>query len=137
MQGCCSHSQGEVLVFTCAGAAYSGQVANRAGVEVMKKRGLGQLFCITALAAEQPDKLQRARDAACRVVIDGCEDACARKIAEKAGLPVDAHLVVTDLGIEKQPAEPHVLVHARRVVDELAQRMTGRSGTVGGPLCCA
>ena len=79
--------RGETLIFTCAGAAYSGQVANRAGVRLAQD-GVGNLFCAAAVAAERPDKLARSRAAARRVVVDGCEDHCARRVLENAGLPV-------------------------------------------------
>lgn len=114
---CCS-GNGETLVFTCAGAAYSGQLANRAGVDLMKA-GTAQLFCIAALAAELPDKLERARNAARRIAIDGCDDHCCRRIMEKVGVPVDVHVTVTDIGIEKQPEEPHFLVHTKRLVEKV------------------
>jgi len=118
----CCGGNGETLVFTCAGAAYSGQLANRAGVDLMKA-GKASLFCIAALAAELPDKLKRAKNAGKRIAIDGCDDHCCRKIMEKVGVPVDIHVAVTDLGIEKQPQEPHVLVHAKCVVDEVKRRL--------------
>jgi uncharacterized metal-binding protein len=57
-------------------------------------------------------------------VIDGCEDHCARKIMEKAGLPVDLHVDVTELGIEKKPAEPHLLLHTKRVVEHVAEALS-------------
>jgi uncharacterized metal-binding protein len=114
--GCCS-SGGEKLIFTCAGAAYSGQVANRAGVQLMEQ-GAGQLFCIAAVAAGIPQKMERARDAAVRIAIDGCEDHCVRKTLEKAGLKADLHVVVTDLGIEKKPAQPNLISDAKKVVEQ-------------------
>lgn len=117
VNGCCCG--GETLVFTCAGAAYSGQLANRAGVDLMKQ-GRAKLFCVAALAAELPDKLERARAAWARIAIDGCEDHCCRRIMEKLGLPVDVHTVVTELGIDKQPADSHFLVHTKRVVERTA-----------------
>jgi uncharacterized metal-binding protein len=111
---CCT--SGETLIFTCAGAAYSGQVANRAGVDSMKRQ-FGSLFCTAAVGAGIPQKSDRARKAARRIAIDGCEDHCCRTMLEKAGMPVDAHVVVTDLGIEKAPATPHLIRDACRVCD--------------------
>jgi uncharacterized metal-binding protein len=111
-------SNGETLIFTCAGAAHSGQVANRAGVNLAQEDA-GKLFCVAAVGADIPDKMERARNAVRRVVIDGCEDHCARKIMEKAGLPVDLHVDVTQLGIEKQPAEPQLVLNAKRVVEHV------------------
>jgi len=116
MSECCSKNGGETLVFTCAGAAYSGQVANRAGVDLMKA-GAGTLFCAAAVAADRPDKVERTREAACRVVIDGCDEDCARRILETAGMNVDVHIDVTTLGIEKSPEHPHILTHAKRVAE--------------------
>jgi len=124
---CPDPGAGETLVFTCAGAAYSGQVSNRAGVGLMQE-GLGNLFCIAAIAAGIPDKMERARNAHKRVVIDGCDDHCCRKILEKAGLSVDLHLDVADLGIEKKPAQPQMLHDAKRVVEHVTE-MLGKAGS--------
>ena len=132
----CCGGNGETLVFTCAGAAYSGQLANRAGVDLMKA-GKASLFCIAALAAELPDKLERARNGGKRIAIDGCDDHCCRKIMEKVGVPVDIHVAVTDLGIEKQPKDPHILVQAKRVVAEVESRLEeGTAPSTGPTRCC-
>jgi len=131
----CCGGNGETLVFTCAGAAYAGQLANHAGIDLMKA-GKAKLFCVAALAAELPEKLDRAGSAGKRIAIDGCDDHCCRKIMEKVGVPVDIHVAVTDLGIEKQPAEPHMLVHARRVVEEVENRLQGGASPSAGPTCC-
>jgi len=119
---CCGEHSGETLVFTCAGAAYSGQVSNRAGVNLMQD-GFGNLFCAAAVAAEIPEKLERARQAGKRVVIDGCEDHCARKIMEKAGFPVDVHLDVSTIGIPKKPDKPEMINDARRAADAVRGRI--------------
>ena len=109
---------GERLIFTCAGAAYSGQVANRAGVQLME-RGAGSLFCIAAVAAGIEQKMDRARKAVQRIAIDGCEDHCVRKTLEKAGLRADVHVVVTELGIGKKPAQPNMISDAKKVAAQV------------------
>ncbi len=113
--GCCG-GRGETLVFTCAGAAYSGQVANRAGVQLMQQNA-GSLFCIAAIAAGIDDKIDRARRAARRVTIDGCEDRCALKVLERAGLVADVQIALTDVGVEKKPAVPKLIDDARAAVE--------------------
>ncbi len=120
--GCCGGNSGETLIFTCAGAAHAGQVANRAGVELMAEKE-GKLFCVAAVAAEIPEKLERARSARIRVAIDGCEDRCCLKVLDRARLPPAVHVVVTDLGIEKSPKEPHMIVDAKRTVDAVKERL--------------
>lgn len=119
MTGACgSEGGGETLVFTCAGAAHSGQVSNRAGVSLAQE-GLGNLFCSAAVGAGIPEKLERARQAGRRIVIDGCADHCARKILAMAGLAVDLHVDVTQLGVEKKPAQPQLINDAKKVVEHV------------------
>jgi uncharacterized metal-binding protein len=89
--------------------------------------GLGKLYCLAAVSAGCETKLPRARAASRRLAIDGCEEHCARRTLELAGLPVHVHLVLTDMGIEKQPAEPHFDVHTRQIVDKL-QNLAGPEG---------
>jgi uncharacterized metal-binding protein len=119
----CNDKNGETLVFTCCGAAYSGQVSNRAGVN-LSQEGAGNLFCIAAVGAGVPDKMDRARTAGRRVVIDGCADHCGRRIMEAAGLPVELHVDVTTLGIQKKPATPALMNDASRVVEHVKASLT-------------
>jgi uncharacterized metal-binding protein len=122
METCGCDASGERLIFTCAGAAYSGQVANRSGVQLMEQ-GAGNLFCIAAVAAGVEQKLDRARKAGQRIAIDGCDDHCVRKTLEKAGLTADLHVVVTELGIEKKPAQPNLISDAKKVVEAVKQKL--------------
>ena len=115
---CCGGNEAETLIFTCAGAAYSGQVSNRAGVNLMQN-GTGILFCIAAVGAGIPDKLERARAAGRRIAIDGCEEHCARKILERADLSVEVHVDVTSLGVEKKPDRPQMVLDAKRVTEHV------------------
>jgi uncharacterized metal-binding protein len=128
--GCCG-AGGETLVFTCAGAAYCGQVANRAGVQ-LAEQGTGQLFCLAAIGGRVEAKMDRARQAEACVAIDGCEDHCARKTLELAGLTVEAHVVLSDMGIEKKPAQPNMISDAKRVVERVRQML----GSAGGRTSC-
>ena len=111
---------GETLIFTCAGAAHSGQVANRAAVQ-LTEQGLGHIFCLAAVSARIEDKLERSRKAGMRVALDGCEAHCARRTLEMAGLPVDVHLDLTTLGIEKKPASPSIINDAKKTVTHVKE----------------
>ncbi len=113
----------ETLIFPCAGASHVGQVTNRAALD-LTLRGKGQAFCLAAMSAGIEEKLRRSREARFRVAIDGCEDHCARKTLESAGLAVDAHVVLTtDLGQEKKPASPDMIGDSKRVVEVVAQML--------------
>lgn len=118
---CCGEIM-ETLVFTCAGAAYSGQVANHVGVTLHREKD-ANLFCIAAVAAGLPEKLERARKAAIRIAIDGCDDKCCKVVLEKAGLPVDVYVNVTDQGIEKKPEKPHMAEDTTVVVAKVKQAL--------------
>ncbi len=118
------NAEGETLIFTCAGAAHAGQVANRAGVQLRQEQA-GALFCVVAVAADVPDKVERTRKAARRVIIDGCDDRCCRKVMDKAGMPVDLDVLVTDLGIEKQPDQPSLINDSKKVVEHVKARLGG------------
>jgi uncharacterized metal-binding protein len=120
--GCNCGCNGETLIFTCAGAAHSGQAANQAGIK-LAQAGAGNLFCVAAVGAGIPEKLERTRKAGRRIVIDGCSDHCARKILEKAGFTVDVHVDVTELGVEKKPAQPRMINDAKKIADHVTQRL--------------
>ncbi len=123
MASCCGGDGSEKLIFPCAGASYVGQVTNRAAME-MTLRGAGQAFCLAAMSGRIEEKLERARKAGLRIAIDGCEDHCARKTLEFAGLPIDAHVVLTtELGIEKKPAKPDMLGHTKRTIELIGQKV--------------
>jgi uncharacterized metal-binding protein len=125
MASCCGGDGKETLIFPCAGASHVGQVTNRAALDPAL-RGKGQAFCLAAMSARIEEKLKRAREAGTRIAIDGCEDHCARKTLESAGLPVDLHMVLTgDLGMEKKPASPNVIGDTKRVVEAVLGKLEG------------
>jgi uncharacterized metal-binding protein len=119
-------SNPETLLFPCAGAAHCGRVSYAAALE-LTGNGLGQVFCLAAVAAGIEDKLDRARAAGMRVAIDGCDDHCARRTLETARLPVDVHLVLTDHGIERLPVCASVTTDARGVVELFRRSLVART----------
>ena len=131
MASCCGGNGKEKLLFPCAGASHVGQVTNRAALD-LTLRGKGQAFCLAAMSGRIEEKLKRSREAALRIAIDGCEDHCARKTLEFAGLPVDVHIVLTtDLGMEKKPSAPNMIGDTKRAVEAVVQKLEGKGG------CCA
>ncbi len=131
MASCCGGNGNEKLIFPCAGASHVGQVTNRAALG-LTVGGKGQAFCLAAMSGRIEEKLKRSQEAALRVAIDGCEDHCARKTLEFAGLPVDVHIVLTtDLGMEKKPAAPNMIGDTKRVVETVTKKLEEKGG------CCA
>lgn len=123
MTSCCDGNGNEKLIFPCAGASHVGQVTNRAAIG-LTVGGKGQTFCLAAMSGRIEEKLKRSREAALRIAIDGCEDQCARKTLEFAGLPVDVCIVLTtDLGMEKKPAAPNMIGDTKRFVEAVSKKL--------------
>lgn len=92
-----------VMILSCSGNCNAGQLANRAAVELAEE-GFGVMLCLAGIAAGSSAFVQAAADADLRIVIDGCDCACGRTILENAGIPLEKHVVVTQLGICRNSA---------------------------------
>jgi uncharacterized metal-binding protein len=99
MTDCCA-SNDNVLLFACSGGSNVAQIANDAA-KALDQLGQGRMYCAVGVAAGFPSFIETANQAERRVAIDGCEVRCLKKAFEAAGVPVDVHVVVTDLGIAK------------------------------------
>ncbi len=99
----CAGGDKSRIIFPCCGQANTGQISNQAAIQ-LDDEGYGGYAC-TALLVSSESLARRAKEADEVVAIDGCGMHCAKKIAEKAGVPVHQHLVITDLGIEKKSGD--------------------------------
>ncbi len=95
---CCS--QGDILVFTCSGAANVGQVANQAAVD-LQQEGVAKMLCLAAIGGNVQSMIAMAQAGKQVVGIDGCPEGCTQKTMERAQLSLTHHVVVTELGFEK------------------------------------
>ncbi len=59
------------------------------------------MYCAVGVTSRLPSFIETANQASRRVAIDGCEVHCLKKGFEAAGVSINVHVVVTDLGIEK------------------------------------
>lgn len=99
MADCCA-SNDNTLLFACSGGSNVAQIANDAA-KALDQLGQGRMYCAIGVVARLPKFIETANQADKRVAIDGCEVQCLKKGFEAAGVPVDVHVVVTDLGIAK------------------------------------
>ncbi|MGB8992080.1 MAG: putative zinc-binding protein [Desulfobaccales bacterium] len=88
------------MILACSGGSNVGQLSNQAAIELTQE-GFGKLSCLAGVGAHLSGFVQSARDIDNLVVIDGCEVGCAKGVLEHAEVRLQAYLVVTDLGIEK------------------------------------
>jgi len=120
--GCAPAAAGEKLIFACSGAADVGAVSDHAA-RLLTQRGEGKMYCLVGIGGAVPGILQRTRNAAKTVAIDGCELDCALKCLQAAGLTPTAHFRVTDLGMAKgkSPAnDQNVIIVAEKAATLLA-----------------
>ncbi|MFO8048398.1 MAG: putative zinc-binding protein [Desulfosudaceae bacterium] len=101
-EACCETSSTVTMLLPCSGGSNTGQLANRAAVELTTE-GFGKIFCLAGIGGRLSGFVQSARDADSLIVIDGCEIGCGKATLEGSGVPLPRHrhLVVTEYGIEK------------------------------------
>lgn len=96
----CSCGSDNVGIFPCAGASNVGQLSNALAVE-MHKMGTGNMMCTVGIGGRRAGLLRSAEGCERIIVIDGCPVNCAKATMEQAGINVDRHILLTDLGIQK------------------------------------
>lgn len=131
MNGCCGpHNEGSAgtraLLVCFGGMSNVGTLTGLAALDVVKAGG-GTIFCLASLANGDPVVQQRLREAERIVAVDGCPLACARRIAERAGFPPHAALVLThDLGIKKGLPPALTEEDRERAVEAIRNALRGR-----------
>ncbi len=99
MNECCKEKK-DVMILACSGGSNVGQLSNQAAVELTQE-GYGKMFCLAGIGGQLDRFVQSARDVPEMVAIDGCQVGCAKAILEKAKIPLNRHVVITDEGVEK------------------------------------
>lgn len=90
----------DTFIFPCAGQSNVGQLSNAAAIRLTDE-GYGNIKCTALMAADNEGVVKSTLSADKRLIIDGCSMACASKIMKKRGIPIEKHVIVTELGIKK------------------------------------
>ncbi len=96
---CCA-APSAVMLLSCSGASNVGQIANRVAV-VLTEEGVGKMFCLAGVGGDLSGFVQSVRESSRMLVLDGCPVRCGRKTLERVGAGQFWHLVLTEIGIEK------------------------------------
>jgi uncharacterized metal-binding protein len=92
-------------IFYCGGAMSSaGELTGVAAFQVLKRLGSKEvgMGCVSALAAGVPKHFRTMQSLEKVIVIDGCPNACVRKIIEQTGAKMDGYINLgKDLKIKK------------------------------------
>lgn len=125
MECSCNSGKKSVLLYSCSGAANTGNLADQVARKLFAD-GVGKMTCLAAVGAGNSGFVQSARNADLVVVIDGCPVACGKQIMDKLGIR-HVHIATTDFGVEKSKTVitadviDHVSEQVREVIcDELS-----------------
>lgn len=121
MSECCA-SNDDVLLFACSGGSNVGQITNDAA-KALDELGQGRMYCAIGVAAKLPNFIETASQARKRVLIDGCEVQCLRKAFDAAEVPVDVHVIVTELGLVKGHHFNYTQDEVALVAGEVSRRL--------------
>ena len=115
----CSCSSAPKFVFPCSGASDVGGLSDQAARQ-MAKDGTGKMYCLAGIGGRVEGIMANTKAAARLLVIDGCEQECARKTLEHGGFKGFEHLKLADLGLSKgqSPATPE---RVQLVADKAAE----------------
>lgn len=116
------------LIFSCSGACDVGAIADHAARQLSED--YNAMFCTSAVAAGVPAALERTAKAARIVAIDGCDQACARKILTEAGFCYCAAVELDELGLEKGKS-PATDENVARVVEAARLALNGEVVAAG------
>ena len=95
---CCGG--GARILFSCSGAADTGEICDRA-TRQLQREGLGRMSCLALVGAGSSGLVASANGADAVLALDGCPTDCARKVLEANGITGFIHLRATDLGLVK------------------------------------
>ena len=96
----CACDSTNVALFSCSGASNVGQLSNQLAIE-LTENGIGNMMCAVGIGGQVAGLLRSAEGCDRIIAIDGCPLNCTKKTLELAGLEVNRHILVTDLGIRR------------------------------------
>ncbi len=112
----CSCSSAPKFVFPCSGASDVGGLSDQAARQ-MAKDGTGKMYCLAGIGGRVEGIMANTKAAARLLVIDGCEQECARKTMELAGFKGFQHLKLAQMGLKKGET-PVTPARIREVADK-------------------
>ena len=99
-QNQCSCQGSLKLIFACSGASDVGAISDRAARK-MAAAGVGKMYCLAGIGGRVNNIMVNTQAADVILAIDGCSQACAKNVLEKADFKDFKHIVITDLGMIK------------------------------------
>jgi uncharacterized metal-binding protein len=99
----CSCGSGPILLFACSGAADVGELTDRAARRLSREKA-ARMYCIVAIGGRVDEYMSNTQAASRILLLDGCEQHCAKRVMELAGFHDYEHVCLSDHGFVKGSA---------------------------------
>jgi len=111
------------ILLVCDGAANVGLIGYLAAVELTRE-DKARMCCITPIGAKMSTYIDIARKAKKLIVINGCQNQCAKRVLEQAGIEVKHNIIVSEI-IRKLPifdiTEEDIAKVKKKIEEEIAK----------------
>jgi len=118
----CTCGSMDVRVVACSGGSNVGQIANQAAIQLAKEK-VASFFCLAGVGGHIEGMVKSAREAGLLQSL-GCSVQCAAKTLQQEDIEPAIQIIVTELGVEKNPDldpdEKACSLVVEKVKDELA-----------------
>lgn len=91
----------DTAIIACGGASNTGKISEEIG-ERLHKECRAKFFSLAGLGGPIPGFADTILETDNVLVLDGCPSCCGKRCVDEEGLTGYAHLVLTELGIEKK-----------------------------------
>ena len=88
------------LIFSCSGSCNTGEIADRVARK-LNNEGIGEMSCLAGIGGWINWMILETSNASKVLVIDGCQQECAKRTLEHSGFNEFDNICLTDLGFEK------------------------------------
>jgi uncharacterized metal-binding protein len=102
--GCCENGP-TTLIYNCSGASNVGQITHATALKAARE-GLATMSCLAGVGAHLSGFVVSARDCEQVVVLDGCDQQCAKKVFEHVDIEPQVYLDLTQNDFAKEHGVP-------------------------------
>lgn len=95
----------KTLIYACSGCSNVGQLANAIALD-LHREGLAEMGCIAGVGGDVPLQLKMINSGRPIIAIDGCPMDCVRNCLERHGVTPSHHMMLSELGIQKNKTAP-------------------------------
>ncbi len=117
----CASNAAHGKVYACAGASNVGKISMDLAI-VLHQENRYQMSCAAGVGADICGFTEGAKsDDQINLLIDGCPVGCLKQMFDKKGITNYDHIVITELGVEKNGVFSYDAAIIPRLVSELAE----------------